>query len=211
MVDVAPVDAVGSGSVAAGGPLGFSAPAGVGDVLGGAATFAGAGTVGIAGDGHPEQAGPGAVDGVEASSASGRAPIHAGAEDLVGLDTRQLIERVVAARKAAADALDRAVAAERAAEQVVAQARRWPGDADGDGGASLGDRSQASAGGDRGAGNWRKRKREGEEAGVASAEHSSRLRLASAVEEFAAAVGDFSDVSRTWLEEVGDYPCCVHL
>ncbi len=204
-MDVLPAGAVGSGSaapargLAAGDPFGFSTLASAGDVLGGAAALAGAGTIGIGGDGHHGEGGgggPGALGVVEGSP--GRAPIHSGAEDLIGLDTRQLIERVVAARKAAADALDRADAAERAAGQVVPRARRWPGDADG--GASWGDRLQVSAGDDRGGGGGRKR--EGEGAGVASAEHSSRLLLASAVEDFSSAVGEFSEVSRTWLEEV---------
>eukprot|EP00903_Cladosiphon_okamuranus_P006670 g6512.t1 len=162
---------------------------------------------GAVGAGCSSETGPGVVDGdVEAS---GRRPsIIAGAEDLVGLNPQQLIEQVLVAREAAAHAAERADAAERAArhgfpggQSGAHQAVGGENDAGSDrwsffesyGGSRSGGSKQAPQGGVG---------KEAPSTDGALHELLSRKLLASAVEGFSSAVGDFSKVSRVWLEEV---------
>lgn len=193
---------------------------GDGDVAGDAAAAAACvGTAGVAvvgAAGCSKSSDPDAVDsrggGGGGTTGSRPPPIKAGAgaEDLVGLTPQQLIEQVLAAREVAARAAKRADAAERAASSGFhGHGQRGPGDtgaagrfgSDGGrffGGNGIGGGSDGSDGVDGG--------QAGEEAGapldVAVEELSSRRLLASAVKDFSSAVGEFSEVSRIWLEQV---------
>ena len=135
--------------------------------------------------------------------------IGGGAEDLVGLSPQQLIERVLAAREAEARAVERADAAERAARGRGVDVRgeqRGPHDAGGGDSAGSSDRVRRLFGGDGVGSPGDKQAREEEGAppppNGAVGELASRRLLASAVQDFSSAVGEFSEVSRIWLKQV---------
>ncbi|CAM9846396.1 unnamed protein product, partial [Ectocarpus sp. 12 AP-2014] len=196
-----------------------SVAGGVDGVVGGAPAGAGAGAAGARKGGIRgwyERFRGGAKDTGENSgsppSPPARAEVEAGAEDLAGMDPTQLIEQVMAARKAAVEAADRADAAELAAAQLaIASEERTgasPGAAAAGGGRGGTDGSGAglarrSEGGEEAS----EREREGlrekpvDRATAAAAEQSKAL-FGAAVEDYSSVVGEFSEVSKAWLEEV---------
>lgn len=211
LVGTGPADTIANGNTALADTasavhLGIPTLESVADAVADAATACPA-TAGAVGAGCSSETGVDVVG--RDGEASGRRPsIKAGAEDLVGLNPQQLIEQVLVAREAATHAAERADAAERAARRSFRGGRRGPDEAAG---------GENDAGSDR----WGFFKRDGGSSGVgvgqaargevvedppppdgAVEELLSRRLLASAVDDFSSAVGEFSEVSRIWLEEV---------
>ncbi|CAM9324859.1 unnamed protein product, partial [Ectocarpus sp. 4 AP-2014] len=144
-----------------------------------------------------------------------RAEAEAGAEDLPGMDPTQLIEQLMAARKAAVEAADRADAAELAAAQLAIaseeQTGASPGAAPAGGGGGGGGGTDGSGAGlarrPEGGEEESERERKGLQAepvdrATAAAAEQSKALLGAAVEDYSSVVGEFSDVSKAWLEEV---------
>ncbi|CAB1098565.1 unnamed protein product [Ectocarpus sp. CCAP 1310/34] len=143
-----------------------------------------------------------------------RAEVEAGAEDLADMDPAQLIEQVMAARKAAVEAADRADAAELAAAQLAIASEERTGTSPGAaaaGGIGVGiDRSGAGLS-RRSEGREEENEREREGLGAESVDNSaaatatakqSKALLGAAVEDYSSVVGEFSEVSKAWLEEM---------
>lgn len=156
---------------------------------------------------HPRNGTPAVGAGVEA-------------KDLVGLDPEQLIDKVLAGRKAVVDAAERADAAIRAAAAVAVSAAGIAAVVQQDGAAKrlLTGHDDAGDGGNgrrSGVGGGERKQEEVGAVDVVSVDHLSRLLLASAVEDFSSAVGEFSEISRTWVDEVIFVRvcmcCCVYL
>lgn len=205
--------ALADAAIGVGHHLGFPTLGSVGDDAVGDAAAACPGTAAVVGAGCYSETGRPGVAGSGGWETSGRRPlIKAGAEDLVGLNPQQLIEQVLAAREAVVQAMERADAAERAAAlpDFFRSGEEGPGDVEGGGNKAGTDRWRFFAGHGIGGsgGDERAREVEGAPTDGAVEELLSRRLLASAVEDFSSVVGEFSEVSRIWLKEVGRLSTC---